>query len=168
MEYRIEDEFDVSTARYWDVFFDETYNQALWDSLDIGWELLSLERRGEGDALVIERRQRLTPRREVPGFLSRFVSDKIAYTEHNVFTAAKNAMKTVTTPSFMAEKIKTEGVYRLEPRGDDKLVRVWEGLAEAKIPLVGGRVEKHLVEEIRESYRRATAFTRKWHVDHPA
>ncbi|MEM6996067.1 MAG: DUF2505 family protein [Myxococcota bacterium] len=168
MDYRIEDEFEVTATRYWEVFFTEEYNKAMFETLDIGWELLSLERRGEGDALVIERTQRLTPRREVPGFLAKFVADKIAYTEHNVFTASKNEMKTVTTPSFMAEKIKTEGLYRLQPVGDTKVLRIWEGLAVAKIPLLGGRVEKHLVEEIRESYRNATAFTRKWHADHPA
>ena len=168
MEYRIEDEFDVSTDRYWEVFFDETYNRALWDAIDIGWELLMLERKGEGADLVIERKQKLTPRREVPGFLKRFVNDAIAYTEHNVFTAKDNRMRTVPTPSFMADKIKTEGIYRLEPRGDDKCARIWEGIAIAKIPLLGGRVEKHLVEEIRESYRKATAFTRKWHAEHPA
>lgn len=168
MDYRIEDDFDVSASRYWDVFFDDNYNQALWDQLDIGWEMLSLERKGEGDDLVIERRQRLTPRREVPALLSKFVSDKIAYTEHNVFKARDNAMKTITTPSFMADKIVTEGVYRLEVVSDSKVRRVWEGLAKAKLPLVGGRIEKHLVEEIRESYRRATAFTRTWHAEHPA
>ena len=168
MEYRIEDEFDVGAQRYWDVFFDVAYSTALWETLDIGWELLLLERKGEGADLVIERKQRLTPRREVPGFLSKFVADKIAYTEHNVFTAKTNVMKTKTTPSFMADKIVTEGVYRLDVLGDHKVRRVWEGRAEAKIPLLGGRVEKHLVEEIRESYRRATAFTRKWHAEHPA
>lgn len=168
MDYRIEDEFAVTAPRYWEAFFSDDYNKALFESLDIGWELLTLERKGEGDDLVIERRQRLTPRREVPGFLSKFVADKIAYTEHNIFTAKNNHMKTVTTPSFLADKIKTEGLYRLEPVGDSKVLRVWEGLAIAKIPLLGGRVEKYLVEEIRESYRRATAFTRGWHAEHPA
>lgn len=168
MEYRIEDEFDVAIQRYWDVFFDKTYNAGLYEALDIGWEPMMMERRGEGDDLVIERKQRLIPRREVPGFLKRFVSDKIAYVEHNIFTAKTNAMETVTTPSFMADKIRTRGVYRLEARGDAKLVRIWEGEATVKVPLVGGRVEKHLVEEVRESYRNATAFTRKWHAEHPA
>lgn len=167
MKYRIEDDFDVSAQRYWDVFFDETYNAALWPGLDIQHELLKLDKTGEGADLVIVREQRLTPKREVPGFLAKFVADKISYVEKNHFTRRTNTMKTVTIPSFMAEKITTEGTYRLEELGPNKVRRIWDGTFECRVPLIGGRVEKHLVEEIRESYRRATAFTRKWHAEHP-
>ena len=168
MDYTIEDDFDVSAERYWEVFFSEEYNAAMWPALEIEHELLMLERTGEGADLKIERKQRLTPKREVPGFLKKFVADKIAYTEHNHFSRKDNVMKTVTTPSFMAEKIKTEGVYRLVELGPNKVRRIWEGSAKVSVPLLGGRIEKHLVGEIRESYRKATEFTRKWHKEHPA
>ena len=77
-------------------------------------------------------------------------------------------MKTVTIPGFAADRIHTVGTYRLEPLGPDRVKRVWEGVCECKIPLLGGKVEKHLVDEVRESYRRATVFTRRWIADHPA
>jgi hypothetical protein len=44
--------------------------------------------------------------------------------------------------------------------------RIWDGNCEVGIPLVGGKVEKILVDEVKESYRKATAFTRKWHAEH--
>lgn len=168
MEYRIEDDFDVSAARYWEVFFSEEYNAALFPAIDIQWELLKLERKGEGDSLVIERKQKLTPKREVPKLIEKFVKGAITYVEENVFVAAKNSMTTVTIPNFAADRIDNHGTYRLEPLGDDRVRRVWEGVCVAKVPLIGGRVEKMLVDEVRESYRRATEFTRKWHAEHPA
>ncbi|MCA9704798.1 MAG: DUF2505 domain-containing protein [Myxococcales bacterium] len=168
MEYRIEDTFDVSADRYWEMFFSEEYNAALWPALDIGWELLAFERTGEGAQTRIHREQRLTPRREVPKFLSKLVSGAITYLEKNDYVAADGAMKTVTIPGFAADRIHTVGTYRVVPLGAQQCKRVWEGVADCKIPLVGGKIEKHLVEEIRESYRRTTAFTRKWLAEHPA
>ena len=72
-------------------------------------------------------------------------------------------MKTVTIPSFGADRIDNHGTYSIKPLGDDKCVRVWEGSCSCKIPLVGGKVEQWLVGEIKESYRKATDFTRAYH-----
>jgi hypothetical protein len=168
MEYRIEDSFDLCAERYWEMFFSEEYNAAMWPTLDIGREQLVFERSGEGPDTRIHREQRLVPQREVPRFIKRLVSGAITYVEKNDFTAADNVMKTVTIPGFASDRIRTTGTYRLEPLGPSKVKRVWEGVCECKIPLLGGKVEKHLVEEVRESYRRATVFTRQWIADHPA
>jgi hypothetical protein len=167
MKYTIEDTFDVSTRRYWEVFFDEAYNAALWATLNAKHELLELDRKGEGDDLVIHRRSRLTPQREVPGFLQRIIKGAISYVEENHFVARENKMDTRTISSFMSDKIDNHGVYRLESLGPDKVKRIWEGVCECRVALIGGRVEKYLVDEIRESYRKATEFTRKWHAEHP-
>jgi hypothetical protein len=166
MEYRIEDTFDVSAERYWEIFFSDEYNAGLWPALDIKRELLVFDRQGEGPSLRIHREQRLTPQREVPGFIKKLVSGAITYVEKNDFVAADNAMRTVTIPGFAADRITTTGIYRLEPLGDARCKRIWEGVCECRIPLVGGKVEKQLVEEVRESYRRAADFTRKWIAEH--
>ncbi len=160
MKYRIEDTFDISAEGYWDFFFSDEYGAGLWPALDITWELLVLTREGEGSSLRIHREQRLTPQREVPGFLKRIVKGAITYVEKNDFVAADNVMHTVTIPGFAADRLRTEGTYRLVPQGSDRVLRVWEGICECKVPLVGGKIEKQLVEEVHESYRRATTFTR--------
>lgn len=166
MEYRIEDTFDVSAERYWEMFFSEEYNAALWPALDIGREQLSFDRQGEGAQTRIHREQRLSPRREVPKIIAKLVSGAITYVEKNDFVAANSEMKTVTIPGFAADRITTTGTYRIEPLGEDRCKRVWEGVCECRIPLVGGKIEKLLVEEVRDSYRRTTDFTRKWIADH--
>src|SRR5690606_11663481 len=132
------------------------YNAALFPAIDIEWELISLERKGEGKDLVIRRKQRLNPKREVPAIVAKFVKGAISYVEENVYTAAKSEMTTVTTPNFAADRIDNRGWYRVEPLGPDKCRRIWEAVCVCKVPLVGGKVEKIRVEEVRESYRRAT------------
>lgn len=168
MKYTIEDTFDVSADRYWEAFFSEEYNAALWPYLDIEHQQLKFEKKGEGEDLVIDRESRHTPKRDVPGFLKKFIDDKISYMEKNHFVARENKMDTVTISSFMADKIDNHGVYRLEEVGPNKVKRIWEGVCECRVPLVGGKIEKYLVDEIRESYRKATEFTRRWHAEHSA
>ena len=141
MEYRIEDTFDCSAERYWEIFFSKEYSAGLWPALDIKHELLVFERKGEGPELRIHREQRLVPQREVPGFIKKLVSGAITYVEKNDFVAADNAMRTVTIPGFAADRITTTGTYRLEPLGASRCKRIWEGGCECRIPLVGGKVE---------------------------
>ncbi len=161
MRFRIADDFATSTAAYWEMFFSEDYNRGLWDALDIDWELTALEREGEGDDLVIRRELVLRPRREMPAFMRKLAGDALAYTERDVFTARDDAMTVETIPSVLTEKLRSHGVYRLEPTSGG-VCRVYEGEFSCSIPIVGKKIEKHLVAEIEESYRKATVFTRRF------
>jgi hypothetical protein len=168
IEYRIEDEFDIDVGPYWDMFFGDAYGTAMWPELDIDCKVVEFRREGSGETETIHRVQKLTPRREVPAILKRIVGNAIAYTETNDFVRAKSEMRTVTVPSFFADKVDTAGVYRVVAAGAGKCRRIWEAHCKCTVPLVGGKIERHIVEEVEESYRKATAFTRKFIAQHRA
>jgi hypothetical protein len=167
MKYTITDEFATTPQRYWEVFFDEEYNRGLFAALKVGREVLELRREGEGEALEVWRKLRLTPQREVPAALQRFIKGAIAYVEDNHFRARTNAMSVVTTPSLLAESIITRGTYRLEVAGPRAVRRIWDGEVTVKIPLVGSKAEKILIDEVTASYKTTTDFTRRWLAEHP-
>lgn len=162
MEYTIRDSFDVSADRYWEVFFSDAYNAGLWPALEVDYKPLQFERTGEGKDLRIIRSQELTPHRQAPKAIQKMVSGTVRYEEKNDFSAADSAMKVVTIPNFAADRVDNHGTYRVVPMGDDKCERIWEGVCKVKIPLVGGQIEKYLVGEIQESYRKATDYTRSF------
>ena len=162
IEYEIVDEFATTPDKYWEMFFSDAYNEALWRTLEIEREVVKFERSGEGDSEVIHRIQRLTPKRDVPAALRRLVKDAVSYEERNVWRRKDNLMEVVTIPSFFAEKFKATGTYVLRAKGADKLDRVWTANCSCSVPLVGGKVEKHVVEEIKRSYLTTTSFTRDW------
>jgi hypothetical protein len=162
IEYEIVDEFPTTPDKYWDMFFSDAYNDALWKHLDIERQVIEFRREGEGASEVIHRTQKLTPRRDVPSALRKLVKDAISYEERNVWRRADNAMQVVTIPNFFADKFTAKGVYELRPVGPDKLQRIWKASCECRVPLVGGKVEKHVVEEVKRSYQATTIFTRKW------
>ncbi len=166
MEYTIRDTFEVSAERYWDIFFSDDYNAGLWPAIAVDWKPLKFEREGEGRSLKIVREQELTPHRQAPKAIQKLVKGTITYVEKNRFDAASNAMNTVTVPNFMADRIDNHGVYRLQDAGAGKVERIWEGVCKAKIPLLGGQIEKYLVSEIKESYRKATEYTHRYLAEH--
>ncbi len=162
MKYTISDDFETSAEHYWEVFFDDAYNEALFRHLRIGRKLLSFDRQGEGDSLVIRRRQILTPEREAPKIFKRLIKGAISYTENNVFTARDDRIEVETIPGFAADKLTTRGVYRLETLGPERVRRIFEGECTCRIPLVGSKVEQAIVDEVRSSYADTTTFTREW------
>lgn len=168
IEYEIIDEFLTTPERYWEMFFSDAYNVALWQTLDIERKVIEFRREGEGQEAVIHRVQRLTPRRDVPSALRRLVKDAVSYEERNVWRAKDNCMEVVTIPNFFADKFTATGTYRLVGKGDGKLDRIWKANCACRVPLVGGKVEQHVVEEVKRSYTATTIFTRKWIAEHLA
>jgi hypothetical protein len=165
--YEIIDEFATSAEHYWNTFFSPQYNAALWPALQIRCEEQLYERQGEGKDLTARRVLRLTPDRELPAILRKLVSGAISYTESNQFTRATNTLEVVTVPSFLADKITTKGIYTLVELEPMRVRRVWQGVCECKIPLVGRKVEEVIIDEVRRSYKLTTDFTRAWLRDHP-
>lgn len=166
MQYTIADEFDVSAQRFWELFFDEDYNRELWKHLKVGYERLEFDRKGEGSDLVITRKLRLAPERELPSIMQKFVKGTLSYEQSDRYAATDGKMTSKSQPSVAADKIESHGVQRVESLGDDKCRRVYEGVMKCNIPLVGGKIESYLVDEIKQSYARATEFTRTWIAKH--
>ena len=167
MRYTISDDFDTSLEHYWQVFWDDAYNLELYKRLRVGREVLEVKQEGEGEALIIRRKVKLSPQREVPALVAKFVKGAITYTEQGVFTARTNTLEIVTIPGFMADQLTTRGTYRVQSLGPAKVRRTWDGEISCKVPLLGGKVEKHIIEEVTVSYRDTTDFTRAWLRDHP-
>lgn len=168
IEYTIEDEFETNVDHYWNTFFSEAFNAALWKAIDIDWELLEFRREGEGEMLVIHRRQRMTPRRNVPSVLQKLVKGAISYEERNRFERAKSLMTAATIPSFMSDRLDAKGNYSVIEAGPGRVKRIWKASVSCSVPLLGGQVEKSVVQEVQESYRKTTAFMREWLKTHPA
>ncbi len=163
MEYTIRDTFDVSADRFWEVFFSDAYNDGLWPAIEVDYKQLKFERTGEGKELRIIREQELTPHRQAPKVIQKLVKGTVIhYVEANDYDASKSSMDIVTTPNFAADRVHNTGVFSVKDAGDGKCERTWAGVCNVKIPLIGGQVEKYLVSEIQESYRKATAYTREF------
>lgn len=108
------------------------------------------------------RRLRVTGKRPLPGFAQKALgAERLSYVqvETSVPGACKLHWKVV--PDALPNRVVAEGTYELLPDGDGS-VRAIEGTIDVRIPLVGGRIEKALAEELQKSYDRTALFAQRW------
>jgi hypothetical protein len=62
----------------------------------------------------------------------------------------------------MADKITTEGLYRVEPLGASRCKRIWEGEVDVSIPLVGGKIEGLIGDMLVKALKAENRAGRAW------
>src|SRR5204863_7686090 len=92
----------------------------------------------------------------------RSVIKDMSYTEHNVFHRDRSSMDVVIEPALMKNKFDFKGVYAVTPLGPGRCRRVFEGDVKIAVMIIGGQIEKFMIERLRASYEIATDVTRKW------
>ena len=168
MNHTIEHVFDVSAERLWDVyFFDEAFGRALQERLRLRFSGMELQHEGAGPSLIVRRRLQMTARRELPGLLHRMLGDSVTLWETGDFNAERRRYSVKIEPAVRGARIECSGEYTWDTLPGGQLRRVWEGRCEARIPLVGARIERHLLDEIEASLAELYAFTRRWLREHP-
>ena len=65
-------------------------------------------------------------------------------------------------PSALADKMRNEGVMRIEAIGDNKVRRIADITIEAKIFGVGGLIESTAEKQLREGWGQSAIFMNDW------
>jgi hypothetical protein len=159
-------DFDTTADRFWDLFFADDFNAAMWPALELDREVLEFERIGEGPTERIRRVQRITTRADVPKAIRKLVDGAVGYTAYNDFTRSESRMKVRTVPNALSDKIGNDGAFFVTPLGEGRCRRSYEGTIDVRIPLVGRAVEQQIAKAVQSSYDKAAAFTRDWLRDH--
>lgn len=156
--FRFAHDFDIDPQGYWEVFFDEAYNVELYKRTKIkNRQVISQT----DDGKIMRRTQRLTPDQELPGFIKSIISD-VTYTEIDVFNRERSEMEVRIEPAMMKNKFDFKAIYSVKPLGEGKCRRVFEGDSKVSVMLVGGQIEKYMIDEMRVSYDIAAKVTAEW------
>ena len=158
MHFRFEHEFDIEPKDYWEMFFSEPYNQDLYKQLKMKTREL-VEQKDEGKTL--RRVVRLTPDEEIPAVFKSVIKDT-SYVERNVFHRDRSVMDVVVEPAMMKNKFDLKATYSVVPSGPGRSRRIFEGDVKISVMIIGGQIEKYMVDKMRSSYDIATEVTRKW------
>ena len=109
---------------------------------------------------------RITSHRPLPSFMKRAIgADHLSYVLEQWRDEGRYELRWKVTPPTAQDKIKAEGTYKLiaTPSGCERLV---SGEIKVSIPLVGGKIEKAIGEELKSSYERSAVFAREWLAAH--
>jgi hypothetical protein len=155
MKLSIRNTFPCDAETLWHIFNeDPEFDRRLEEQS--GVSRVVTDRRDEGG--VRTWRLRCTSKKELPGFMASALGAKhLVYDQTSRFDPARNELVWEVLPTLLSERVTAKGTTRVIP-GDGECTRIVEGEISVRLPLVGGRIEKKLMEEIEASYVRAAAI----------
>lgn len=158
MKLHVRHTFPCDIETFWASYFDETLEAELEAASPMDREILE-EREEDG---VQIRRLRFTTRKPLPGMLRGVLgSDKLTYEQETRHALAGHRLTWRIIPPVQADRIKAEGTFEVTaaPGG---CARVIDGVVEVRVPLVGGQIEKLIVNTVTEGYEKTAAVRLAW------
>lgn len=159
MKLHIEHVFEgVTGPRYEELFFDEEFNRALGEALELGRELVKLERTPGR----IVRHVRCEPRREKGSPADQaFGSSRAGFFEELDYDTRTRRATWKTVPNVFTKHVSTTGTLEfVEVPGGVK--RVMQGDVKVSFYGFGKIIEKMIVAEIEKGQAKNADFTRRW------
>lgn len=164
MNQTIEQSYDVSPERFWDVFlFDEAYSRALYEHLKLNVQKREVER-GERVRRVVH----MMPERNVPRLVDKLLMGASLVKERGEYDPDRQRMTIEIELPVVGSRVRFGGTYSSVSGGSGGFRLVWQTYCEARIPLVGGRLERYLLDEVKQSFADQYVFTKRWLAEHVA
>jgi hypothetical protein len=159
-KFTVRHEINCNEDTFWKIFFDKAFNEELYLKA-LGFPAFKIIDQRETDTQII-RKVTGQPKMSVPGPVAKILGSNFAYTEDGTFDRSSKLWRWKLTPSTLADKIRNEGVLRIEPIGDDKVRRIADMEIEAKIFGVGGLMESSAEKQLREGWDESAVFMNKY------
>ncbi len=157
-------DLNADPARFWEVFFDEPYNQAVYKHVGVK-ERVYLDKQEDGELRTWV--LRVMPERDLPEFAKKILKGDLGYVEHARMIKSANRIECRIEPTIFKDKTKISAVYSVASTGPGKSTRVFEGDVEVSIPLVGRKVEEFIISDMAKAYQTIADFTNEWLAKHP-
>ena len=159
MKFSITHDYNISADDLWKHLFDPELEASVKQAADLAE--FDVKSRKEGDLLI--RDVRVLPNIDLPGPLRKVFGDSIGYREEDrVPQDGSMEYSWKARPDTLADKVKMEGVFRVEPIDEGRCRRVIEGEVQVKIFGVGGMAEKFMLGELKKSYAKVAAEQERW------
>jgi len=144
---------DCSVDEFWKhVFMGEDFNRFFYDRLGFGYEL---------EAWTPEsgfRRAKIWPSADLPAPLRALLGDRISFVEEGTYDAEAGRYAFRAIPSAAAERIEVRGCVTVEPISEHQCERRVEIELDARVPGLGGMIERYLETSTREQYDKNAAL----------
>ncbi|MBX3227544.1 MAG: DUF2505 family protein [Labilithrix sp.] len=153
--FQMKHDIDCTPEKFWELFFDNELQKKIFKDLEFPqWDVLEQK---DTDKEIV-RIVKAVPKLDAPGPVAKLLGPGFGYTEEGRFDKTSKVYKFVIKPTQLADKLKNEGSVRLEPKGDDKCVRVVDIVAEAKVFGVGGMIEKMTEKSFRDGWAKSAEY----------
>lgn len=106
---------------------------------------------------------RVTSTRQLPAIARPFVKGgRLSFVETMTWNRMTNAVEMSVVPEILGGRVQVTGTYDLSQIGDGQVRRLYKGTITAALPLVGGKVERGILESFTENMPAMSACTQGW------
>jgi hypothetical protein len=166
IELTLRHELHCTPERHWKLFFDPEWTRTLileglgFNKCEVG----PLQTHGD----TTERSMRVEPKIDVPGPVARLLGPRLGYNEVGKFHEPTQVWTYELRLSVLSEKIQMGGEVTLQPQGDDRCTRTSKLWMRAKIPVIGGMVERAAEKNMRDGWDKSATWINGWLDANPA
>jgi hypothetical protein len=154
MRFRHENRYDASVEDVVGLQTDQAYRSSLRSRTRAAAHEVTVTRQGATTVVLVDQRLRTEG---IPTFAQKLVGDTIQLVQREEWTGSTATFE-LTIPGKPGH---LRGTVTVEPDGDGAVERL-DGEAKASIPLVGGKIEKLLVDLVTQSLDRSQARAAAW------
>ncbi|AYQ33311.1 SRPBCC family protein [Runella sp. SP2] len=149
-------EINCTPDRFWTIFFDKPTIENLY-----------LNSLGVIDIQVVNQSELSTrffqklgvkPKMNFPDPLAKLIGEEYRYTEEGTLDKTSNLFTWKWTPSTLVDKLKIEGVLRVQPIGDSKVRLISDVTVEIKVFGVGSLMDSVFEKQIRTDNEAKAVF----------
>lgn len=152
MQFRIAHRFPCTPDRFWALIREPGYEADL--QKESSMDITVLQREDRGGHLL--ERFKLVSRTPLPALVQRAAGvDRISYEQELDSDHATKVITWKVKTLFLTDKVKCGGTSKVIPAPGGGCERVLEGEITVAVPLVGGQIEKQIVEQLQSSYDKA-------------
>jgi hypothetical protein len=147
-------------------FRSQSFNKDLYiKGLEFkGYDILEDKEDADGK---LHRRVRTEPKADAPAAVRKVLGDSLSYVEEGVLDPKTGRYKYTITPSKLANKVSIKGELWVEPRGEKRCERIVDVSISVDVFGVGRLIENFVEKTTRDSYDKASDWTRKWLRENP-
>jgi len=156
--FRVVQEFTGVPADFWAMLLDLAYVRAFNASAGIDVELLREER----DGFRLERDLCYRSHKPVPILLRPLMPKGVGYLETSVFDERRDTYQHRLTPMPLGKVAELSASITLEPLGEERFLRVYEGYVSVGLPVFGKRLEHEAVVALEKEQPDSAELTRSW------
>jgi hypothetical protein len=160
-------EIGMGAEAFWSIIHAPEYEAAVAEAVGLR-EYREIERREEDDAVY--RRIRVVPELspQLRALLGRITRDPAgAYIEEQWRSKRECSVRWKTTPPFLPDRVRIEGVVRVEPIDEWRCLRVLEGEVRIRVLGLGALAERAVVSQTVETYGKTARVAERFAPDRP-
>lgn len=105
---------------------------------------------------------RVVSTRPLPAIARPFIGGNLVYAESMTWKRSTNAIELSVIPQILKAKVQIHATYKLVQAGEMQVKRTYAGTVSAPIMMIGGKIERSIVEAFDEAMPKMAKCTQDW------